>query len=47
MHEQLCDGRNFRLFNVLDDFNHEGLGIVVDLPLPAARVIRSLEQIIE
>ena len=47
MHDQLSDGRNFRLFNVLDDFNREGLGIEVDLSLPAARVIRSLEQIIE
>ena len=32
---------------MLDDFNREGLGIEVDLSLPAARVIRSLEQIIE
>ena len=47
MHDQLCDGRSFRLFNVLDDFNREGLGIEADLSLPSARVIRSLEQIIE
>jgi putative transposase len=47
MHDHLIDGRQFRLFNVLDDFNREGLGIEVDLSLPAARVIRSLEQIIE
>ena len=32
---------------MLDDFNREGLGIEVDLSLPSARVIRSLEQIIE
>ena len=47
MHDQLSDGRNFRLFNVLDDFNREGLGIDVDLSLPASRVIRSLDRIIE
>lgn len=47
MHDQLGDGRSFRLFNVLDDFNREALGIEVDLSLPSARVIRSLEQIIE
>lgn len=47
MHDQLSDGRNFRLFNVLDDFNREGLGIEVDLSLPAPRVIRALDQIIE
>lgn len=30
-----------------DDFNREGLGIEVDFSLPAERVIRSLNQIIE
>lgn len=47
MHDQLSDGRSFRLFNVLDDYNREGLGIEVDFSLPSVRVIRSLEQIIE
>jgi transposase InsO family protein len=42
-----ADGRPFRLLNVLDDFNREGLGIEVDFSLPAERVIRSLNQIIE
>ena len=46
MHDQLRDGRSFRLFNVLDDHNREGLGITVDLSLPAARVTRALDQII-
>ncbi len=44
---RLIDGRSFRLFNVLDDFNREGLGIEVDLSLPSSRVIRALDQIIE
>lgn len=47
MHDQLCDGRSIRLFNVIDDFNREGLGIEVDFSLPSERVIRSLERIIE
>lgn len=47
MHDQLTDGRKFRLFNVIDDFNREGLDITVDFSLPAERVIRSLNQIIE
>lgn len=47
MHDHLGDGRQYRLFNVLDDFNREGLGIEVDLSLPSARVIRALDQIIE
>lgn len=47
MHDQLGDGRNFRLFNVIDDFNREALGIEGDFSLPSARVIRALEQVIE
>jgi len=47
MHDQLSDGRSFRLFNVLDDFNREGLGIEVDFSLPSERVSRALDQIIE
>jgi len=47
MHDQLSDGRAYRLFNIIDDFNREGLAIEVDLSLPAARVIRTLEQVIE
>jgi putative transposase len=46
MHDQLEDGRSIRLFNVIDDFNREALGIEVDFSLPAERVIRSLDQII-
>lgn len=47
MHDQLSDGRSFRLLNVIDDFNREGLGIEVDFSLPAERLIRALNQIIE
>jgi putative transposase len=47
MSDSLDDGRRFRTFNVLDDYNREGLGIEVDFSLPSERVIRSLERIIE
>jgi putative transposase len=47
MHDALGDGRGFRLFNVLDDFNREALAIEADLSLPSARVIRTLQQVIE
>ena len=47
MHDQLSDGRSIRLFNVIDDFNREGLCIDVDFSLPSERAIRSLDQIIE
>ncbi len=46
MHDQLSDGRSIRLFNVIDDFNREALGIDVDFSLPSERVIRALDQII-
>ena len=27
MHDQLADGRSIRVFNVIDDFNREALGV--------------------
>ena len=47
MHDQLAGGKSFRTFNVMDDYNREGLAIEVDLSLPSAQVIRALEQVIE
>ena len=47
MHDSLEDGRAYRLFNVADDFNREGLGIRWTSRSPAERVIRVLEQLIE
>ena len=46
MHDQLSDERSVRLFNVIDDFNREVLGIEIDCSLPEERVIRALKQII-
>lgn len=47
MHDALTDGRGFRLFNVIDDYNREALTVEIDFSLPAQRVIRSLNQLIE
>ena len=47
MHDSLAEGSSFRTFNVLDDYHREGLSIEVDKSLPALRVIRALDQIIE
>jgi putative transposase len=45
MSDALRDGPRFRTFNVIDDCNREALAIVVDFNLPAARVVRELDQI--
>ena len=47
MHDQLSDGRKFRLFNVIDDFKREGLAIEAGFSLPALRVIRVLNHLLE
>ena len=47
MHDQLSDGRSYRLFNVIDDYRREGLAIEAGFTLPAIRVIRVLEQLLE
>lgn len=46
MSDSLVDGRKYRLFNVIDDFNRESLAIEVDTSLPSLRVIRVLEKLI-
>jgi putative transposase len=45
MSDALLNGRRFRTFNVIDDFNREVLAIEVDTSLPAQRVTRVLDQI--
>lgn len=45
MSDALYCGRRFRTFNVVDDFNREALAIEIDLNLPAARVIRTLDRL--
>ncbi|WP_407639354.1 IS3 family transposase [Acidihalobacter yilgarnensis] len=47
MHDSLQDGRPYRLFNVIDDYNREGLCIEADFSLPAERVVRALDRVIE
>jgi putative transposase len=47
MHDQLSDGRHYRLFNVIDDFRREGLAIEAGFSLPTIRVIRILNQLLE
>lgn len=47
MSDTLVDGRRFRLFNVIDDFNRESLAIEIDTSLPSLRIIRVLEKLVK
>jgi len=47
MADALWSGRQFRTFNVIDESNREGLRIEVDTSLPAARVVRALDELVE
>jgi len=45
MCDSLENGRSFRTFNVLDDFNREALWIEIDTSLPATSVTRVLDML--
>lgn len=47
MADALYGGRPFRTLNVIDEGNREGLGIEIATSIPASRVIRVMEQLIE
>jgi putative transposase len=47
MSDALSNGRALRTLNVIDDFNREALWIEVDTSLPAERVVRVLEQLLD
>jgi len=45
MTDTLQTGRRFRTFNVLDDFNREGLAVEIDVSLPGPRIVRVLDRL--
>lgn len=45
MSDALWDGRRFRTFNVIDDFNREALAVEIDTGISARRVVRIFDQI--
>lgn len=45
MHDSLANGRRFRTFNVVDDFNREVLHIEIDTSLTSARLVRVFEKL--
>ncbi len=47
VHDQLTDGRRFRVLAVVDDCTRECLGLVADTSISGARVARELDRIIE
>lgn len=47
MSDVLQDNRKLRTFNVLDDYNRQCLGIEIDTSLPALRITRVLQQLID
>jgi hypothetical protein len=47
MHDQFNAGPSYRVLNVIDDLNREGLGIEVGFSLPAERAPQSLDRITE
>ena len=46
MSDALLDGRCFRTFNVIDDYNREALAVEIDISLTAARITRVMDQIL-
>jgi putative transposase len=47
MHDRLYDSRPFRTLNVLDEAHRGGLGIEAAVSIPAVRVVRFLDQLID
>ena len=45
MSDALADGRRFRTFNVVDDFNREALHIEVDTSITSGRLVRIFERL--
>ena len=45
--DSLVDGRRFRVLNIIDDANRESLAVEADTSLPALRVLRVLQRLLE
>ena len=42
MHDQMANGRRFRVLNITDDVTHECLGAIPDTSISGKRVAREL-----
>lgn len=47
IHDQLANGRRFRILNIVDDVTRECLGAIADVSISGVRVARELEAIIQ
>jgi len=47
MKDQLTTGRAFRVFNLIDEFSRKALAGDVDTSLPGARVVQTLERVVD
>ena len=47
VHDQMANGRRFRILNITDDITHECLGAIPDTSISGKRVARELTTIIE
>ena len=47
VHDQLSNGRRFRVLNIVDDYSREAIAQVVDFSISGHRVRRTLDQVIE
>lgn len=47
VHDQMANGRRFRVLNITDDVTHECLGAIADTSISGRRVARELDAIIE
>jgi putative transposase len=47
MRDQLTTGRAFRVFNLIDAFSRKSLASDVDTSLPGARVVQTLERVVD
>jgi putative transposase len=46
MEDRLLNGRKFRTFNIIDDYNREVLNITVDYSFSSEKVVETLKQVI-